>query len=135
PNSAAAVHVNDPLPANTTFVSATTSVGSCTGTTTVDCDLGTLANGASATITIVVTSTVVGPLSNTATVSTTSADSNGADNSSTAATTVQPVPSADLSITKTDSPDPVTVGTNLTYTPTVANAGPSPAAAVSGRDP
>jgi len=134
PNPAAAVHVTDPLPANTTFVSATSSVGSCSGTTTVDCDLGTLANGASATITIVVTPTVVGPLSNTATVSTTSADSNPADNSSTATTTVQAVPSADVSITKTDSPDPVTVGTNLTYTLSAANAGPSPAAAVTVSD-
>src|SRR5262249_11796397 len=29
-----------------------------------------------------------------------------------------------LGITKTDSPDPVTVGTNITYTITVTNAGP-----------
>jgi uncharacterized repeat protein (TIGR01451 family) len=34
---------------------------------------------------------------------------------------------ADLSITKTDSPDPVTAGTNLTYTITANNAGPDPA--------
>src|SRR5262245_64136019 len=32
-----------------------------------------------------------------------------------------------LSITKTDSPDPVTAGENLTYTVTVSNAGPSTA--------
>jgi len=37
---------------------------------------------------------------------------------------------ADLSITKTDSPDPVTAGGNLTYTITVANAGPSDAVTV-----
>ena len=34
---------------------------------------------------------------------------------------------ADLSITKTDSPDPVTAGNQLTYTLTVNNAGPSDA--------
>jgi uncharacterized repeat protein (TIGR01451 family) len=34
---------------------------------------------------------------------------------------------ADLSITKSDSPDPVTVGTQLTYTITVSNAGPDTA--------
>jgi uncharacterized repeat protein (TIGR01451 family) len=34
---------------------------------------------------------------------------------------------ADLSITKSDGPDPVTAGTDLTYTLTVANAGPSTA--------
>jgi uncharacterized repeat protein (TIGR01451 family) len=35
--------------------------------------------------------------------------------------------SADLSITKTDSPDPVVAGNDLTYTITVSNAGPSDA--------
>jgi len=38
--------------------------------------------------------------------------------------------SADLSLTKTDAPDPVGVGNNLTYTLTAANAGPSDAQAV-----
>jgi hypothetical protein len=37
---------------------------------------------------------------------------------------------ADLSITKTDSPDPVTVNQNLTYTISVNNAGPDDASAV-----
>jgi uncharacterized repeat protein (TIGR01451 family) len=37
---------------------------------------------------------------------------------------------ADLSITKSDDPDPVAVGTPLTYTIDVANAGPAPANAV-----
>jgi uncharacterized repeat protein (TIGR01451 family) len=41
---------------------------------------------------------------------------------------------ADLSVTKVDTPDPVTAGTNLTYTITVTNAGPSDAATVSLSD-
>ncbi|MFN8344418.1 MAG: T9SS type A sorting domain-containing protein [Spirosomataceae bacterium] len=41
---------------------------------------------------------------------------------------------ADLSITKTDSPDPVTAGTNLTYTITVTNNGPDVAANTSWND-
>jgi uncharacterized repeat protein (TIGR01451 family) len=36
-------------------------------------------------------------------------------------------PSADLTITKSDNPDPVQVGDNLTYTITVSNAGPDTA--------
>ena len=46
--------MTDPLPAGTTFVSVAPSQGSCSGTTTVTCDLGTLADGVSATITLVV---------------------------------------------------------------------------------
>jgi uncharacterized repeat protein (TIGR01451 family) len=42
--------------------------------------------------------------------------------------------SADLSVTKTAAPDPVTPGTNLTYTITVNNAGPSNAATVTLTD-
>jgi uncharacterized repeat protein (TIGR01451 family) len=39
-------------------------------------------------------------------------------------------PSADLSIIKSDSPDPVAIGTNLTYVITVTNNGPDAAAGV-----
>lgn len=48
--------------------------------------------------------------------------------------TVTVVPEADLSITKTDAPDPVIVGDNLTYTIVVGNAGPSPATGVTVTD-
>lgn len=41
---------------------------------------------------------------------------------------------ADLSITKTDSPDPVVAGTNLTYTVTVTNSGPDAATTASWSD-
>ncbi len=41
---------------------------------------------------------------------------------------------ADLAITKTDAPDPVTAGTNLTYTITVTNNGPDAAANASWTD-
>ena len=42
---------------------------------------------------------------------------------------------ADLAVTKADSPDPVTAGTNLTYTVTVTNNGPDAAATVAWSDP
>lgn len=45
-----------------------------------------------------------------------------------------PPASADLSVTKSDSPDPVTAGTDLTYTITVANAGPNAAQNVAVTD-
>lgn len=43
-------------------------------------------------------------------------------------------PSADLAISKTDSPDPVAVGLNVTYTLTVTNNGPSNAVDVTVTD-
>jgi uncharacterized repeat protein (TIGR01451 family) len=47
---------------------------------------------------------------------------------------VSPTAIADLSVTKADSPDPVTVGDNLTYTVTVTNNGPDPATSVTVTD-
>lgn len=132
PSSASAVTVTDTLPAGATYVSATPSVGSCSGTSTVSCNLGTLANAASATVTIVVTATAAGTLNNTASVSSTTGDPNPGNNSSSTSTTVNP--SADLSITKTDAPDPVFVGQNLVYTVTVTNNGSSSASSVSVTD-
>ncbi len=125
PSSATGVTVTDTLPAGVTYVSATPSQGSCSGTSTVTCNLGTLANGASATVTIVVTPTTTGTKSNTASVTSSVNDPNTSNNSSTASTTVNP--SANLSIIKTDSPDPANAGGTLTYTITVSNAGPSSA--------
>jgi uncharacterized repeat protein (TIGR01451 family)/CSLREA domain-containing protein len=91
PTTANAVVVTDVLPAGATFVSATPSQGSCSGTTTVTCSLGTIANGGSATIALSVSPTAAGPLSNTATVSAApQPDPNPANNAATAAVTVQP---------------------------------------------
>jgi uncharacterized repeat protein (TIGR01451 family) len=88
PSSASNVTVTDTLPPGTTFVSATPSQGSCSGTTTVTCSLGTLASGGSATIGLVLTtSSTPGTVSNTATVSATETDPNLANNSSTSVIT------------------------------------------------
>lgn len=68
PATATGVTLTDTLPANVTFVSATPSQGSCTGTSTINCNIGTLNSGVSRTVTIVVTPTVAGGISNTASV-------------------------------------------------------------------
>ena len=89
--NAANVSVTDTIPAGATFVSATPS-GSCTQTASVVCNLGTLANGASTTVTVVVTSPISPTtLSNTAAVSTSTADPVVGNNSATVATVVQPL--------------------------------------------
>jgi uncharacterized repeat protein (TIGR01451 family) len=88
PITATGVVVTDPLPANFAFVSATAAQGSCSGTTTITCNIGTMLNGASVTITIRGTPGVAGPMSNTATVAANEPESLTSNNSSTIAVTV-----------------------------------------------
>lgn len=129
PNAAQSVSVTDTLPAGTTLVSATPTQGSCSGTTTITCDLGAIASGGSATITLTVTPTAAGPLVNTAMASAgAQPDPNPANNSSSAVATVGGGP-ADIGISKTAS-GAFVVGSPATYTITVTNSGPNPAASV-----
>jgi len=89
PSPAANAIAGDVLPAGTTLVSATPSQGSCTGTSTVGCSLGTLVAGGSATIVLVVAGpSSSGTVANTATVATDTLDPNLANNTSTATVTV-----------------------------------------------
>jgi uncharacterized repeat protein (TIGR01451 family) len=135
PSTAASVSLSDTLPAETTFVSLSSPGGwSCTTPAvgaggTVSCSVASLAPG-NAVFTLVVQvdpGTLGGTvISNTATVSSTTSDPSTGDESATATTTATTA-SADLSVTKTASPDPVTPGTDLTYTITVTNSGPDPA--------
>jgi uncharacterized repeat protein (TIGR01451 family) len=132
PDPVSGVRVTDDLPAGTTFVSATPSQGTCSGTTKISCSLGSIASGAGAGVEIVVKTTQAGTLTNSASVSGEQVDPNSANNSATATTTVKPA--ADLSVTKTDSPDPVHVGQPLLYTIVVSNNGPYASSAVTATD-
>ncbi|HEX7677272.1 MAG TPA: DUF11 domain-containing protein, partial [Thermoanaerobaculia bacterium] len=92
PSTATGVTVTDVLPPGTTFQSATTG-GACSGTTTITCNAGTLASGASATFTLTVTlPSTTGPITNTATVSAapTTADPNPANDTASSTITVIP---------------------------------------------
>ncbi|MBK5258594.1 MAG: ExeM/NucH family extracellular endonuclease [Thermoanaerobaculia bacterium] len=136
PSDAAGVSLSDILPAATTFVSLSSPGGwSCTTPAvgasggTVSCSNASLAAGSAVfTLTVGVPPSVPDGtvITNTATASSSTSDPNPGNESGTATTTVG-VGSADLSVTKVDTPDPVTAGTNLTYTITVNNAGPSDA--------
>jgi uncharacterized repeat protein (TIGR01451 family) len=89
PDTASNVVVTDVLPAGSTFVSATPTQGSCTGTTTVTCNLGAMNNGATATITLVVDPPLAGTLANTASVTNTpEVDPTPANNAGTALTAI-----------------------------------------------
>jgi uncharacterized repeat protein (TIGR01451 family) len=82
--------VTDTLPAAAALVSASASQGTCSGAATVTCSLGTVANGASATITIAVRAPASGSLTNAAHVSAPRPDANSADDRATAVTNVIP---------------------------------------------
>lgn len=124
PSAASGVALTDTLPEDVTFVSVSSSRGSCDGTLTVTCGLGDLANTESATITLVVTPTKAGTITNLATVTGNEDDPVLSNNTDTESTAV--VQLADLAVTKTAFPDPVTLGNPLTYVITVTNNGPSP---------
>jgi uncharacterized repeat protein (TIGR01451 family) len=130
PSDATGVSVSDNMPNGVPVQSATPSQGSpCTGTDPINCTLGNMIRGATATVTIVVNPSSTGSLNNSATVSSATTDPTGGNNSSgTISTSINRV--TDLAISMTASPDPVTVGNNLTYNITVTNNGPSAATTV-----
>ncbi len=134
PSAANNVVASDLLPPTLSLVSVTGSGGaSCNagipGSVPTSCAFGVLANGDVRTMTIVARvdpSLAAGSvITNNAGVSSNTADNNNSNNLATTTTLV--TASADLSITKTDSPDPVFAGANLTYILTVTNLGPSSA--------
>jgi len=89
PETATGVVLTDILPSNVTYVSASSIQASYTKSgNTITCNICTLSNGASATVTIVVTPTTVGTITNTATVTCNETDTNSANNTATATTTV-----------------------------------------------
>jgi uncharacterized repeat protein (TIGR01451 family) len=112
------VTLTDTRPAGAPLISATASVGTCTGTSPIICTLGTMNPGATATVTVVVTAPPVRTIVNTATVTLTEADAFPANNTATAETLVD---FADLSITKKAAQNLVAPGGTLTYSLIVKN--------------
>ncbi|HWS28054.1 MAG TPA: IPTL-CTERM sorting domain-containing protein, partial [Xanthomonadales bacterium] len=136
PSDAQGVSIALPLPATLTFVSAVASAGGVCVTPavgangTVTCTwAGVTLPAAQRSVTVIAgvpAATASGSILNAiATAASSSPDSVPANNTSTTATAVNVA--ADLSITLTDTPDPVTAGTNLTYLATLTNGGPSDA--------
>lgn len=94
PGTAHGVAVTDPLPAGLTLLDATPSQGSCSGTDTVVCDLGDLAEGDQATVDLTVAGGSEGDVTNTARVTSASPDPNGANDVSSATVSIAPRPTS-----------------------------------------
>ncbi|MFN8258765.1 MAG: Ig-like domain-containing protein [Bacteroidales bacterium] len=130
PSTAASVSVNDLLPSGYSYVSDNGAGAYVPGTGVWT--IGSLANGATATLDITATVNASGSYANTASVSSPTADPVPGNNSSTS--TPVPVPQANLSITKNVSNGTPNVGSNVVFTLSVTNNGPSTAASVSVND-
>lgn len=131
PSDAQNVEVQDPLPAGTTFVSASTPCSLSGGK--VKCALGTAPVGFEQTYDVTVAvdaSTTESPLDNTATVSisTTEPGGGGAPNSSTFGPTSGPL--ADVWVEKTVSEAAILKNHQTTFTIEAGNDGPSTARSV-----
>ena len=140
PDAATNVSLSDTTPANTTFLSVTPGAGwTCPplpvgGTGTQMCTNPSLPVGTSS-ITLVLSVAAATPngtvITNTAAVSSPD-DLVTGNNSGTTTTTVSA--GANLLVLKSDSPDPVPAGGNITYTIIVRNDGPFAATNVSLSD-
>jgi LPXTG-site transpeptidase (sortase) family protein len=127
PSTATGVVVTDLLPGSLTFVTSTPGLPAYTPGTGA-WNVGTLANGASATLTITVTVTSTTPATNTATkAAEDQTDPVAGNNSASATVTGQ---AADIAITKTVSNPTPDFGSNVTFTVTAHNNGPSNATGV-----
>ncbi|MGH9197825.1 MAG: DUF11 domain-containing protein, partial [Acidimicrobiia bacterium] len=117
PSYAPGVKVSDPLPSGVSFVSADQGGTYNATTNTISWFLGPVTvdqPSISLSLTVKVDPAKTGTIVNNAIVSSFTTDPNTSNNSTSETTAVQT--SADLTITKSDSPDPVTAGSNLTYT-------------------
>jgi uncharacterized repeat protein (TIGR01451 family) len=131
PDTATGVQVTDLLPAGLTFASATPSQGTYTSGSGI-WNVGTVTVGAIPTLSIVATVATSSANTNTATITASNQfDSNTGNNSASATATPQ---QANLSISKTVNNPTPNVGTQVTFTITLQNAGPDTATGVQVTD-
>ena len=127
PSLARDVVITDTLPLSLTYVSDTDSCARvATDPDVLRCTIGELEPDSSDTfqITILADQALAADVvTNTIEATSTTSDSDPQDNSQEDPTTV--LTQADLRLTKTDSPDPVVAGMQITYTLTAINDGPS----------
>ena len=135
PSTADPVTVADTLPAGTTFASATPSQGSCTGGADVTCNLGALASGGSAQISVtasVAAGTAGQTLRNRATATAPQVDPDPTNNEAESVTEIlPPAPGGpNVSLRKTASTKRPALGKPFRYRLLVENQGDQPARGV-----
>jgi uncharacterized repeat protein (TIGR01451 family) len=93
PDPAVSTMVTDTPPAGVSLISAAASQGSCTCTSEINCELGSLASGGSAEITIIVKPSSAGTITNSASVTSGTSDPDPANNTAAIQTVVSLLPS------------------------------------------
>jgi uncharacterized repeat protein (TIGR01451 family) len=88
PDTDTGVKITDPMPVGNTYVSSSTSQGTCTGGAILTCDIGTMLAGAQVTITLVTTPSTTGVQTNVAAVSGDRPETNTGNNQATASVNV-----------------------------------------------
>ncbi len=125
PDSAPGVVMTDDLPLETAYIGDNAGCVYDGGAHTLECALGNLPPEGNALVSVMVATLAEGIITNTATVTSDQIDPDLSNNTVAEDTLVEP--SADLSVSQSDSPDPVIIGSELTYAVTFANNGPSTA--------
>ena len=127
PSTATGILITNVLPPGVNLVSSSASQGnwSANGSTLV-CNVGTLVKDGTASASLVVTPSVLGPITNTIIASANEAEANFDDNTASVVTTID-TPTADLATGVVNSPNPVAIGTTVTYAISVTNFGPATA--------
>ncbi len=130
PSTAPGIILSDAIPTGLTFVSGTMNGQNATSDgTTITFPAITLGDGATASATLVFTvdASSSGTITNTASVPDLSAAGENDITNNSAAADVTIVPEADLGVSQTVSLADAQAGSDLTYTVTVTNSGPSQA--------
>jgi len=129
PATATNVQVTD-TPSNLTITNVTG--GGCAA---LPCTIASLASGANATITVTATINGAGVFDNSANATATQPDPNPGNNTDNTGNSGSTGASADVSLVKTlDTLGPYIIGETVSYTITVANAGPSTATSIQVTD-
>lgn len=135
-NPASNIVLTDTLPPEATFVSATSTLGSCAAPVSgvLTCSLGNLATNGIISVTVIVKAPATvgaGTLVNKAVVSSSQYDPDNSNNAKqTSSVLQQTVPTANLTLTAQASATTLNVGTAFNYTVSVNNAGPDAASQV-----
>lgn len=129
PNTAQGVTLTSAFPQSLIFGGIQTSQGSCSGSGEFYCDLGSIASGGSARVTVTATPSTSGTVETTASVSSVSYDPQSANNQASASTTITGSLFSAPPVVTQLSPALVEAGSN-SFTLTVDGSGFSSASAV-----